>query len=70
MLNVFADLVRQRMEGLVTFGDRRKSIVMPTPMRACNILLTEAELADLNHLLQIADTEMKAAALIRLFGSG
>ncbi len=68
--SIFVAMVAQRAEALVTFWDNRKSIVMPTPMSCCQVLLTEAELADLNQLLQLADNEIKTDALLRLFQPG
>lgn len=65
--SVFTALVAQRTETLVTCGDRRKSIVMPTPFAHCQVLLTEAELQDLHNLLQHADNELKSIAMLRLF---
>jgi hypothetical protein len=64
-----SDLVAYRMDNLVTFGDDKKAILLPTPSAFCQMLLTERELQTLNHMLQCADNEMRAEALLQLFQS-
>jgi hypothetical protein len=42
-------------------------ILLPAPSAVCQMLLTERELQLLNHMLQCADSERKAEALLQLF---
>lgn len=44
-----------------------KCVMLPTPMPACQICLTPDELQRLDHMLQIADNELLAEELLRLF---
>jgi hypothetical protein len=62
-----SDLVADRIDRLVPFGDDKKAILLPTPSHACQMILTEGELASLNHMLQCADNEMRTEALLQLF---
>ncbi|MGC4101590.1 DUF6686 family protein [Ferruginibacter sp.] len=49
-------------------ADRKiKSIVIRTPSEGISFLLSEDELAGLQQMIEYADTEMKAAGLLKLF---
>lgn len=46
-----------------------KSVTLKTPCRGISMLLTESELFGLYEMVDYADTEMKSAALMKLFSS-
>jgi hypothetical protein len=46
-----------------------KSIVVPTPCEGLKLLLSVKELGEFNHMLDVADTELKSLALIKLFNN-
>ena len=64
----FRHYVGKKAEAITSTADRYiKSIVLNTDCEGVNMLLTEAELDGLYQMLEYADTEMKAAAFIKMF---
>lgn len=64
----FYDLVCWKKEShLPSCDENTKSIVIATPCRSVQIILSERELNDLYDMLQQADTEMQTQQLIDLF---
>ena len=63
----FAEMVAQRWADHVPMGTEKKCVVLPTPVPFYKVLLTESELQDLERMLQLADSEMKAESLLGLF---
>ncbi|MFT3908877.1 MAG: hypothetical protein QM737_05585 [Ferruginibacter sp.] len=64
----FRQAVERNVAAVLPAKDRHiKSIVLTTACNAVNIILSEAELDGLSHMIEYADTEMKTAALLNMF---
>ena len=64
----FRQYVEKQAESIDPAADKHiKSIVLKTYCKGVNMLLTNAELEGFYQMLEYADTEMKAAALIKMF---
>ncbi|MEO8772114.1 MAG: DUF6686 family protein [Ferruginibacter sp.] len=60
--------LEQHFETISPDKDRHlKTIVLPTACAGTSMILSEAEFDGLYHMIEYADTEMKAAAFIKMF---
>jgi hypothetical protein len=60
-------VTRKTREESCCTGDDTKCVVLATAYRGVHLLLTVKELNNLNRILEEADTEAKALAMIQLF---
>ena len=67
---IFTEIVASRVSELTPYREDLKSVVIPTPASYCQIFLTERELLSLHRMLQQADNERAANALLELFQVG
>ena len=68
--SAFYDLVCWKKESHISMHDENtKCIVLATPCKSVQIILTEKELNDLYHMLQQADTEIRTQQLLDLFSA-
>lgn len=66
----FFDLVCRKKESHISMHDENtKCIVLATPSKSIQILLSEKELNELYYMLQQADTEIKTQQLLDLFST-
>lgn len=64
----FRNCVENNLARVPVMADRNvKSVVLSTGHNGVNIILSEAELHGLHNMIDYADTEMKTAALVKLF---
>lgn len=64
----FRQYVEHNIELVAPDKDKHiKSVVLATACGGINMILTESELSGLHQMIEYADNEMKAAALIKMF---
>ncbi|MFT3679892.1 MAG: hypothetical protein QM791_06445 [Ferruginibacter sp.] len=66
--DIFCGLVRRKYEEEnMIYSENAKCVVIPTPAKGVQILLTRKEAENLNSMLEEADNEAKALSLMSLF---
>ncbi|UAY52487.1 DUF6686 family protein [Ferruginibacter albus] len=65
--DILLAIVKKKLNTEIQTNQLVKSIIIPTPYTGVKILLTQQELQKLHAMLENADSEIKALALLDLF---